>query len=72
MIDYDAVLIVDGPISSNSVLTGSSAVGIILHDRKCRFLDGTLIHTSSIETIINNSTGLYILTRNSTYKVVVI
>lgn len=63
---YDAVL----KVAPDEVpLVGYVLWGEIHNDRKLRFSDGHLVHTSKIRAVNANSDGVFISTMNSIYKV---
>lgn len=70
-IKYDAVLVVDGGFDPCFII-GRSLVGLIHNDNKHRFFDGTPITTSTVVSFAYTAQGLMAITRNSTYKVVVL
>lgn len=70
-IKYDAALVVEGALDP-CFIVGRSLVGTIFEDSKHRFLNGERITTSTVTSFVYTAQGLMAITRNSTYKVVVL
>ena len=59
---YDAILVLT---EGHNLVVGQCAQGHIYQDSKNRFMDGTFVYTSRVESITD---GL-VKTRNTTYKI---
>lgn len=62
---YDAEL---GLYAHVKPMVGTSMTGKIFNDKKERFNDGTIVHTSVVKKIEQLEDGIFVTTRNTVYK----